>query len=198
MSEVTAFTLHLDGEPQGQPRARFRPGQKPYPDRKQKLAEGEIRRVWQEAGSPRMIDGPLELRVALRVTRPAGHFKGNGSLSAEGLRNPWPHRVKPDLDNAIKLICDAFNGLAWHDDVRVVFVSCHRLWAEWPSTRISVRSALKASLEVEIAALEEAGLKDASGADESGADEIKLLRDFIADVRLGIRDLSEFEDVCGP
>jgi Holliday junction resolvase RusA-like endonuclease len=143
--EVDSFVLTLDGRPQGKPRARYRPGQKPYPDRRQKLAEGEIRRVWREAGSPRLPDAPVELRIALRVTRPAGHFKRDGSLSAEGLRNPWPHRVKPDLDNAIKLVCDALNGLAWRDDVRVVFVSCHRLWAEWPSTwlRVSITEGVR-------------------------------------------------------
>jgi hypothetical protein len=37
----------------------------------------------------------------------------------------------------------------------------------------------------------------ALGDDEDLRDEIKGLRGFIADVRLGIRDLSEYEDVCG-
>lgn len=139
MPEVDHFKLVIDGRPQGKPRPRFRPGQKPYPDKRQKLAEGEIRRVWREVGSPRMSDGPLELRVVLRVARPAGHFKQDGTLSAEGRRNPWPYRVKPDLDNAIKLVCDALNTLAWRDDVRFVEVTCWRNWAEWPSTTIDVR-----------------------------------------------------------
>jgi Holliday junction resolvase RusA-like endonuclease len=139
MAEVDGFTLTLDGRPQGKPRARFTAGQRPYPDRKQKLAEGEIRRVWQQAGSPRMIDGPLEMWLELFVSRRAGHFKRDGSLSTEGERNPFPHKQKPDADNALKLVCDALNTLAWRDDVRFVDLHCVRRWAEWPSTRIVVR-----------------------------------------------------------
>lgn len=138
-SEVRSFTLTLDGQPKGKPRARFRPGQRPYPDRAQKLAEGEVRRAWEQADRPRLPDGPLALAVRLVVARPAGHFKRDGTLSAEGERCPSPHRVKPDLDNAIKLVCDALNTLAWRDDVRFVAVWCLRAWGEWPSTTITAR-----------------------------------------------------------
>jgi Holliday junction resolvase RusA-like endonuclease len=137
MSDVQSFTLELDGEPQGKPRARFRAGQKPYPDRAQKLAEGEVRRAWEQAGRPRLPDGPLALSVVLSVARPAGHFKQDGSLSAEGLRCPQPHKAKPDLDNAIKLVGDALNTLAWRDDVRFVWICSARLWSKWPATRIT-------------------------------------------------------------
>ncbi|MBR3385491.1 MAG: RusA family crossover junction endodeoxyribonuclease [Atopobiaceae bacterium] len=30
-----------------------------------------------------------------------------------------PHTVKPDLDNVVKLVLDALNGYAWHDDCQV-------------------------------------------------------------------------------
>jgi hypothetical protein len=38
----------------------------------------------------------------------------------------------------------------------------------------------------------------ASQDDERLTREIKLLREFIADVRLGIRDLSEYDAICNP
>lgn len=138
MSEVESLTLVIDGKPQGQPRPRFANG-RAYAGKKQKLAEGEIRRAWQETGSPRMVDGPLGLEMFLFVSRPAGHFKRDGSLSAEGLRNPWPLKTKPDLDNAIKLVCDALNTLAWRDDVRFCTTCAIRDWADWPRTEINVR-----------------------------------------------------------
>lgn len=50
-----------------------------------------------------------------------------------------------------------------------------------------------ATLDEELADWEEAGVEDVSVADE-----IKTLRDFIADVRRGIRELAEYENVCGP
>lgn len=139
MPEVKAFTLVIDGKPQGQPRPRFANG-RAYAGKQQKLAEGEIRRVWQEAGSPRMVDGPLALTMALRVSRPSGHFKRDGSLSAAGERHAHPHKQKPDLDNAVKLVCDALNTLAWRDDVRFVQVLAFRCWADWPHSEITVRA----------------------------------------------------------
>ena len=137
-TEVDAFTLVIEGQPKGQPRPRFANG-RAYAGKPQKLAEGEIRRVWQEAGSPRMVDGPLSLSMVLKVTRPAGHFKRDGSLSAEGQRTPWPLKSKPDVDNAIKLCCDSLNTLAWRDDVRFCRVLIQRQWADWPRTEIHVR-----------------------------------------------------------
>lgn len=139
MSEVNAFTLVIDGAPKGQPRPRFANG-RAYAGKQQKLAEGEIRRAWQEAGSPRMVDGPMELEMELEVARPAGHFKRDGSLSATGQRTPWPLKTKPDIDNAIKLPLDSLNGLAWRDDVRFCKATIVRVWADWPRTRIHVRT----------------------------------------------------------
>lgn len=49
------------------------------------------------------------------------------------------------------------------------------------------------TLDEELGAWEQAGVEDVAVADE-----IKTLREFIADVQRGIRDLSEYEDVCGP
>lgn len=141
MSETHAFTLTIDGKPQGKPRARFKPGQKPYPDKAQKLAEGEIRRAWEQAGRPRLPDAALTLSVTLIVTRPASHFKRDGSLTSEGQRCPRPHRTKPDLDNALKLVCDALNTLAWRDDVRFVHMSCGREWGVYPRTDITAAEA---------------------------------------------------------
>jgi Holliday junction resolvase RusA-like endonuclease len=138
MPEVDFFSLIIDGRPQGQPRPRFANG-RAYAGKKQKLAEGEVRRVWQQAGSPRMMDGPLKLTMWLDVARPMTHFKKDGSLSAEGLRHPYPHKSKPDLDNAVKLVCDALNTLAWRDDVRFCEVTIQRHWADWPQTVIDVR-----------------------------------------------------------
>lgn len=133
---ATTICLKIDGKPQGQPRPRFVAGSKPYTTKGHKLAVGEIRRAWQEAGSPRLPDGPLMLAVTLTVARPAGHFKADGTLNATGRRMWMPYRQKPDIDNAVKLICDALNTLAWHDDVRFVEVLCWREWGEWPSTSI--------------------------------------------------------------
>lgn len=30
---------------------------------------------------------------------------------------------KPDVDNIVKIVLDALNGLAWHDDAQVTFLA---------------------------------------------------------------------------
>jgi Holliday junction resolvase RusA-like endonuclease len=130
------FTLTVPGTPTGKARPRFANG-RTFTPRETVLAEQAIRCAWEDAGSPRMPDGPVELDVHLFVERPQGHFKRDGSLNAEGMRNLEPFRRKPDLDNAVKLVMDALNGRAWRDDVQVVVLHARRRWV-MPGTIASV------------------------------------------------------------
>lgn len=134
-----SFTLMIPGRPTGKGRARHGQG-RTFTPRETTLAENEIRRVWQHVGEPR-IDGPVRLTVDLAVTRPRGHYTTTGELSAEGLRHPLPYRQKPDVDNALKLVMDALNTLAWRDDVEVVKAAVSRLWAPNPYTLVLVEPA---------------------------------------------------------
>lgn len=36
---------------------------------------------------------------------------------------------KPDSDNVLKVVCDALNGVAYHDDVQIVSVQVERFYA---------------------------------------------------------------------
>ena len=103
------------------------------------ISENDVRAVWREQGEPRMPDdAPLGIEMQITVVRPKGHFKKDGSLSTEGQKHPFPERKKPDLDNALKLVCDALNSRAYRDDVRFVRASLERNWGEWPATFIRI------------------------------------------------------------
>jgi Holliday junction resolvase RusA-like endonuclease len=134
---VSAFTLRIEGKPVGKGRPRFGQG-RTWTPRETVLAEQEIRRAWEEAGAPR-LEGALKILVLLRVTRPQSHYTSSGGLSAQGRRHVFPHRQKPDTDNALKLVMDALNTRAWADDVQIVDATVVREWAEVPSTLIDVQ-----------------------------------------------------------
>jgi Holliday junction resolvase RusA-like endonuclease len=121
--------LTVDGRPTGKARPRIGKGGHVYTPGKTKLAEAVIIDAWVSAGSPRMEDGPLRCEVELVVARPKGHYRTDGTLSAEGLRHPLP-RKKPDVDNALKLVMDALNGRAYRDDVDIVDARVIRRWAD--------------------------------------------------------------------
>jgi Holliday junction resolvase RusA-like endonuclease len=130
--------LVIHGAPVGKGRPRHGNG-RTWTPRETVLAEQEIRRAWEDAGSPRLT-GPLAVHVCLVVVRPRGHYRKDGDLTAEGLRHPHPDNRKPDVDNALKLCLDALNTRAWEDDVRIVSAHVERVWGVHPLVEIEAAS----------------------------------------------------------
>ena len=48
--------------------------------------------------------------------------------------------VKPDLDNVAKLICDALNGLAWHDDNAIVDMQVRKFYSTQPRVEVIIKA----------------------------------------------------------
>ena len=46
--------------------------------------------------------------------------------------------VKPDIDNVAKIILDAMNDLAWHDDKQVVSLAVDKLYGEQPGVHVRI------------------------------------------------------------
>jgi hypothetical protein len=134
---VDAFSLHVTGQPFGKERPRFGNGHARTPPRTI-VAEEAIRGEWSANGCPRLPDGaPVRLVIVNGIERPAGHYRRDGTLSAEGLRHPLPENKKPDLDNNAKLVMDALNKRAWKDDVQVVSLRADRIWADRAFTSVT-------------------------------------------------------------
>jgi Holliday junction resolvase RusA-like endonuclease len=130
-------------------RPRFGKGGRVFTPNATKLAEARVIAAWQDAGEPRLPDGPVVLELTLRCSRPKDHHTSKGALSAKGLRERYPTGRKPDVDNALKLVMDALNGRAYRDDVNVVDASVRRVWSAdgWESSMVVV-SSLAPSVEV--------------------------------------------------
>jgi Holliday junction resolvase RusA-like endonuclease len=140
---VDQIFLRVAGKAQTKQRQRFDPRTKrAYTPPSNIVSENDVRAVWREAGEPRMPDDTaLAIDVKIVVVRPKGHFKRDGSLSTQGLRHPIPRNKKPDIDNALKLVMDALNSRAYHDDVLVASAKVHRVWGDWPETVINIYPA---------------------------------------------------------
>lgn len=129
-----AFELIIEGQPHGKGRPRFG-NKRAFTDREDLLAENNIKRVWEEAGKPR-LEGPIELELTIYVSRAQNHYTSRGVLSSTGKRFPLPHNKKPDVDNALKTIMDALNTLAWKDDVQICVATVRREWSDYPRTKL--------------------------------------------------------------
>lgn len=114
------YSFSVPGEPVAQPRQRFAVGKsgKPraYKDDKHpvhayKLAVALATRV--EIKKP--LDGPVGVNLIFVVTKPKSRPKSD----------EWCY-VKPDIDNYVKAVFDAVNGIAWHDDGQVSWTQARK------------------------------------------------------------------------
>lgn len=91
------------------------------------LVRHEIAASMEQAGQL-ALEGPVIVDMVFIMPEPVGTPKrdrGNGR----------PHTKKPDLDNLAKLVLDAANTVAFHDDAQV----CAALWAKrYPVDREAV------------------------------------------------------------
>jgi len=126
------LTFSISMSPQGKDRPRFARTQtghvRTYNTRKTKYAEQMIRAAWNDAGAIMLNDGPVELTIIAYLQRPKTHFRASGQLSAAGERSEHPTK-KPDASNIAKLVEDALNTCAWHDDSQVVDLIVKKRWA---------------------------------------------------------------------
>lgn len=67
-----------------------------------------------------IFEGPVELKLQIFMPIPVSYTKSKKAAARLGKLVPTK---KPDLDNVLKAICDAFNGVVWIDDTQVV--DCH-------------------------------------------------------------------------
>jgi Holliday junction resolvase RusA-like endonuclease len=113
--------VFVPGKPSGKARPRFGKGTV-YADPKSKAREREI---------------SMLAKVAMMGRKPfTGPVRVNIHLWMHGNRTD-----KPDIDNAEKLILDAFNGIVWTDDKNVVEIHTTKHASREPSTVIHVEAA---------------------------------------------------------
>lgn len=102
---------------------------------------GALAISWLSGRAP--VAGPLALSVKLYLPRPKSHY-GTGRNAAKVKRSaPALPAVRPDLDNYLKAIQDALDGVLWKDDGQVVQITAAKLYADGrePGATITVKQA---------------------------------------------------------
>ena len=85
----------------------------------------------------RQILGPIEMHLIFLFSRPAAHYgtgKNEGRLKDSA---PGYHTKRPDLDNLIKFVKDALNGVFYRDDSQIVFIKAIKKYGH-PSVKIKI------------------------------------------------------------
>ena len=72
----------------------------------------------------------VEMDITFCYKRPASHFRSKNKKKILKDNVPFFKSSKADLDNLIKFVCDALNGVFYKDDSQVVSIHARKLYGE--------------------------------------------------------------------
>ncbi|NVN09733.1 RusA family crossover junction endodeoxyribonuclease [Nguyenibacter vanlangensis] len=132
---MTALTITIPGAAVGKGRPRFGNG-RTYTDSKTLNAEAFVRACAMDAMPSVPLDIPVSLDIEITKAVPASWSNVRRRKALEGA---LPATGKPDLDNVVKLLGDALNGIIWRDDSLIASVSAVRRYGPCDQTVVRVR-----------------------------------------------------------
>lgn len=139
---MQSVTFHVPGKPQGKARARtfYNPAAGKHvshtPDNTvlyENLIKGQF--LSQSDGFYLERGMPAALRIVARFLPPKSTAKKKQRQMLEGEILPLK---KPDMDNIVKVVADALNGVAYHDDTQIVLVSAKKAYSAIEGLDITV------------------------------------------------------------
>lgn len=83
--------------------------------------------------------GPMCVFMDIVLPVPESWSKRRQAAALAG--QEWPTK-KPDMDNVVKGIFDALNGIVWKDDVQVVALNVGKVYGPTPGVAVRVRPIL--------------------------------------------------------
>lgn len=132
------IAMTIPGEPQGKARPRFDSrNRRTYTPKKTKDYEDLIATVYQmRSRGATFGDRPVVLLVRAQMGVPKSD---SAKTMLQKLQNMIRPTKKPDWDNIGKIVCDALNGLAWHDDAQIVDARVQKFYSDEPRVEIIIK-----------------------------------------------------------
>lgn len=130
-------TFLIPGPVKGKGRPRFATRGKfavAYTDKGTASYENLVKLCYREKhATATMYEPGVPLMVTIRACFPvpASWPKKRKAAAA------W-HTGKPDGDNIGKIVCDALNGIAWHDDGQVAVIEVRKVYGEHPHCCVGI------------------------------------------------------------
>lgn len=132
---VFLIVFLIPGEPKGKARprvVRLKNGASTSytPDKTvayEELVRQRFRQQWSSTELPFPNQIPVQVKITAWFTIPKSASKKARAAMLSGLISPTK---KPDVDNVVKIILDALNGFAWHDDSQVVNLQIEKKYTQ--------------------------------------------------------------------
>lgn len=142
MSATVYFVVYGNPVGKGRPRATSRGGfVRMYTDAKtlgfESAVADEARiamRDWQA------FDTPMQLQLSAYYYIPKSWSKKKRQMAMDGEIHP---QVKPDLDNVMKAVLDAMNGVVYVDDSQVINMVATKRYSSDPRVEVYLHEVLK-------------------------------------------------------
>lgn len=133
---ITQRRFVLEGPPRGQGRPRWGNGRM-YKAGNDVVWEDAISMAYKAAyPGAQMYEGAVAVHVECYVPIPKSDSKGKREAKISGAT---PCTVKPDIDNVIKSVLDALNGVAWPDDKAINSIWATKMYSERPRLTVTIR-----------------------------------------------------------
>lgn len=107
------YRFYVDPVPKGRP--RLSRGGHAFTPLKTRESERIIQLMAQKQhGALPIADGPIQIDVEFVMPKP------------KRPKNKSYHVTRPDLDNLLKLVLDALNGILWNDDAQIFGITAKK------------------------------------------------------------------------
>lgn len=129
-------TLTIPGEPVAKSRPKVT-SNGTFTPTKTKNYETLVKELyWAEYHGQELLQGPLQMTLTAFFSIPKSVSKKRRQAMLE--RQEWPTK-RPDIDNIIKSVADALNGLAYADDSAITYVVAGKAYAEIPKVEVILK-----------------------------------------------------------
>lgn len=136
---MSGITIRVPGDPvaKGRPRATAIGGHaRMYTPSSTRAYEHRVAVAAREAmAKAPPLEGALSVSIEVTMQIPASWARAKKADALAGLVMPTG---RPDLDNLVKALTDACNGVVWRDDSQIVRLMAEKRYGEQPGASISV------------------------------------------------------------
>ena len=144
MSADNAYTVTIPGEPVAKARPRMTKRGHTYTPKRTVDYERMVQTLFHsEHGSPK-LEGPIMIRLDLYFGIPKSRSKAARKRMQQGLERPCK---RPDIDNCMKSVSDALNGIAYKDDSQIVAAVIQKFWSYEPRAVVTIEELELEELE---------------------------------------------------
>lgn len=136
------ITVTIPGEPVGKGRPKFTKAGTAYTPPKTRAYENKVAFLYKLAAKGRKFQRhmPVAVEICAYYGMPQSDSKRRHERKLSGAIMPC---MKPDIDNIVKVVLDAINGIAYEDDAQVVMISASKAYSERPRVEMSVSDVMR-------------------------------------------------------